>query len=216
MSEYINLVVRCIFFYFMIIVALRFMGKREIGELSIFDIVIYLVMSELLALSLTDDDKTIFHTLVPLITLAILQVTVAHLIMKYEKFRHLIDGEPVILVQNGLINQSTMKKERYNIDDLMMQIREFGIGSIHEIAFAILETNGKLTVLRKNDCKVLYPFPLIQDGQIQTQAMKEGHFSNDDLIQAMKKNDIDDIKDVFLCLYTKNGFSFIKKNSLNA
>lgn len=216
MSEYINLVVRCIFFYFMIIVALRFMGKREIGELSIFDIVIYLVMSELLALSLTDDDKTIFHTLVPLITLAILQVTVAHLIMKYEKFRHLIDGEPVILVQNGLINQNTMKKERYNIDDLMMQIREFGIGSIHEIAFAILETNGKLTVLRKNDCKVLYPFPLIQDGQIQTQAMKEGHFSNDDLIQAMKKNDIDDIKDVFLCLYTKNGFSFIKKNSLNA
>lgn len=216
MSEYINLVVRCIFFYFMIIVALRFMGKREIGELSIFDIVIYLVMSELLALSLTDDDKTIFHTLVPLITLAILQVSVAHLIMKYEKFRHLIDGEPVILVQNGLINQNTMKKERYNIDDLMMQIREFGIGSIHEIAFAILETNGKLTVLRKNDCKVLYPFPLIQDGQIQTQAMKEGHFSNDDLIQAMKKNDIDDIKDVFLCLYTKNGFSFIKKNSLNA
>ena len=216
MSEYLNLVVRCIFFYFMIIVALRFMGKREIGELSIFDIVIYLVMSELLALSLTDDDKTIFHTLVPLITLAILQVSVAHLIMKYEKFRHLIDGEPVILVQNGLINQSTMKKERYNIDDLMMQIREFGIGSIHEIAFAILETNGKLTVLRKNDCKVLYPFPLIQDGQIQTQAMKEGHFSNDDLIQAMKKNDIDNIKDVFLCLYTKNGFSFIKKNSLNA
>lgn len=215
MSEYINLVVRCIFFYFMIIVALRFMGKREIGELSIFDIVIYLVMSELLALSLTDDDKTIFHTLVPLITLAILQVSVAHLIMKYEKFRHLIDGEPVILIHNGMINQSTMKKERYNIDDLMMQIREFGIGSIHEIAFAILETNGKLTVLRKNDCKVLYPFPLIQDGQIQTQAMKEGHFSNDDLIQAMKKNDIDDIKDVFLCLYTKNGFSFIKKNSLN-
>ena len=216
MSEYINLVVRCIFFYFMIIVALRFMGKREIGELSIFDIVIYLVMSELLALSLTDEDKSIFHTLVPLITLAILQVSVAHLIMKYEKFRHLIDGEPVILVQNGLVNQSTMKKERYNIDDLMMQIREFGIGSIHEIAFAILETNGKLTVLRKNDCKVLYPFPLIQDGQIQTQAMKEAHFSNDDLLQAMKKNDIDNIKDVFLCLYTKNGFSFIKKNSLNA
>ena len=155
MSEYINLVIRCIFFYFMIIAALRFMGKREIGELSIFDIVIYLVMSELLALSLTDEDKTIFHTLVPLITLALLQVSVAYLIMKYDKFRHVIDGEPVILIQNGLINQNTMRKERYNIDDLMMQIREFGIGSIHEIAFAILETNGKLTVLRKNDCKVL-------------------------------------------------------------
>lgn len=216
MSEYINLVIRCIFFYFMIIAALRFMGKREIGELSIFDIVIYLVMSELLALSLTDEDKTIFHTLVPLITLALLQVSVAYLIMKYDKFRHVIDGEPVILIQNGLINQNTMRKERYNIDDLMMQIREFGIGSIHEIAFAILETNGKLTILKKNDCKVLYPFPLIQDGKIQKLAMKEGHFNIDELLKAMKKNDIDDIKDVFLCLYTKNGFSFIKKNSLNS
>lgn len=216
MSEYINLVIRCIFFYFMIIVALRFMGKREIGELSIFDIVIYLVMSELLALSLTEEDKTIFHTLVPLITLALLQVTVAYLIMKFERFRHILDGEPVILIQNGLINQSAMKKERYNIDDLMMQIRECGIGSIHEIAFAVLETNGKLTLLKKNDCKVLYPFPLIQDGKIQNLAMKEGHFSYDDLLKAMKKNDIDDIKDVFLCLYTKNGFSFIMKNSLNA
>ena len=133
MSEYINLVVRCIFFYFMIIVALRFMGKREIGELSIFDIVIYLVMSELLALSLTDENKTIFHTLVPLITLAILQVSVAHLIMKYEKFRHIIDGEPVILVQNGLINQSTMKKERYNIDDLMSQFNKLIIYTFQNI-----------------------------------------------------------------------------------
>ena len=215
MSEYINLVIRCIFFYFMIIIALRFMGKREIGELSIFDIVIYLVMSELLALSLTDDDKTIFHTLVPLITLALLQVSVAYLIMKYERFRHIIDGQPVILIHNGLINQNMMKKERYNIDDLMMQIREFGIGSIHEIAFAVLETNGKLTILRKNDCKILYPFPLIQDGQLQKDAIKEGHFQLDDIIQAMKKNDINDVKEVFLCLYTKSGFSFIKKNSLN-
>lgn len=213
MNIYISLIFRCIFFYFMIIFALRFMGKREIGELSIFDIVIYLVMSELLALSLTDN-QSIFHSLIPLITLALLQVSVAYCIMKYEKFRHLIDGQPVILIQNGLIDQLAMKKERYNIDDLMMQVRERDIGSIHEIAFAILETNGKLTILKKNDCKILYPFPLIQDGYLQSQAMIHGHFSYDDLLRAMHKNNIDDIKDVFLCLYTKNGFSFIKKNSL--
>ena len=120
MNEYLNLIFKCFFFYFMIILALRCMGKREIGELSIFDIVIYLVMSELLALSLTENSDSILKTLIPLITLSALQVIVAFLIMKFEGFRSLIDGKPVILIRNGLIDQQAMKKERYNIDDLMM------------------------------------------------------------------------------------------------
>lgn len=215
MSEYLNLISRCIFFYFLIISALRFMGKREIGELSIFDIVIYLVMSELLALSLSDADKSIFRAIIPLITLALLQIIVAYFIMKFEKFRTLIDGKPVILIQNGLINQNKMRKERYNIDDLMMQIRECGIGSIHEIAYGVLETNGKLTIMKKSDCKVYYPFPLIQDGVIEKEFIQESGTTLEDVLQAMHKNGINHPKDVFLCLYTKNGFSFIKKNSLD-
>ena len=80
MIDYLSLILKCILFYFIIIGALRIMGKREIGELSIFDIVIYLVMSELLALSLTEDSESIFKTLVPLITLSLLQIFVAYLI----------------------------------------------------------------------------------------------------------------------------------------
>lgn len=214
MNEYINLIFKCVFFYFMIIFALRIMGKREVGELSIFDIVIYLVMSELLALSLTEKDGTVFRTLIPLITLASLQIIVAYLIMKFEKFRDLIDGKPTILIHNGRINQSAMKKERYNIDDLMMQIRESSIGSISEIAFAILETNGKLTIMKTNDCKVKYPFPLIQDGKLQHANIHDGRFSVSEILESMKKNGIENIKQVFLCLYTKQGFSFITKTNL--
>ncbi|MGN1343019.1 MAG: YetF domain-containing protein [Traorella sp.] len=214
MNEYFELVIKCFFFYFIIISALRFMGKREIGELSIFDIVIYLVMSELLALSLSEKNESIFKTLVPLVTLSSLQIIVAYLIMKFEKFRTLIDGKPVILIHNGQINQNVMKKERYNIDDLMMQIRESNIGSIHEIAYAILETNGKLTLLKKTDCKVKYPFPLIQDGIIQKDALVASRVTLEDIFEAMKRNGINDIKEVFLCIYTKNGLSFIKKSNL--
>lgn len=216
MNEYFNLIFRCIFFYFLIIVALRVMGKREIGELSIFDIVIYLVMSELLALSLTDTKGSIFRTLVPLITLAILQIVVAYIIMKFEKIRTLVDGKPVILVHNGQINQNAMKKERYNLDDLMMQVRECGVGSIHEIAYAVLETNGRLTLIQQSNCKVKYPFPLIQDGIIQKEHIQSCNFEIQDILHSMNKNGIHDIKDVFLCLYTKNGLSFIKKNSLES
>ena len=105
-----------------------------------------------------------------------------------------------------------MKKERYNIDDLMMQIRECSIGSIHEIAFAILETNGRLTILKKNDCKVKYPFPLIQDGILMKNQCNACNVDINDLISSMNKEGIVSIKEVFLCLYTKNGFSFIKKS----
>lgn len=212
MIDYLSLILKCILFYFIIIAALRIMGKREIGELSIFDIVIYLVMSELLALSLTEDSESIFMTLVPLVTLSLLQILVAYIIMKSGKIRNLIDGKPVIIIENGIINQKDMKKERYNIDDLMMQIRECSIGSIHEIAFAILETNGRLTILKKNDCKVKYPFPLIQDGILMKNQCNACNVDINDLISSMNKEGIVSIKEVFLCLYTKNGFSFIKKS----
>lgn len=214
MMTYVNLIFKCIFFYFMIIFALRLMGKREVGELSIFDIVIYLVMSELLALSLTENKDSILKTLIPLITLACLQIIVAFSILKFEKFRHLIDGNPTILIKNGQINQIAMKKERYNIDDLMMQIRECSIGSIYEIAFAILETNGKLTIMKKTDCKVQYPFPLIQDGKLQKNNIQDGEFNLEDILQSMRKNGIESIEEVFLCLYTKQGFSFIKRSNV--
>ena len=212
MNGYLSLILKCILFYFIIIAALRIMGKREIGELSIFDIVIYLVMSELLALSLTENDQSIFKSLIPLVTLTLLQIIVAYMILKSGKLRNLIDGKPVIIIENGIINQKAMKKERYNIDDLMMQIRECNIGSIHEIAFAILETNGSLTILKKNDCKVKYPFPLIQDGILQKNECNACDIDINDLISSMNKEGIIAIQEVFLCLYTKSGLSFIKKN----
>lgn len=213
MNNYFSLIFKCIFFYFVIIIALRLMGKREIGELNIFDIVIYLVMSELLALSLTEDQDTIFKTLIPLITLSSLQIIVAQLNLKSEKIRTLMDGKPVILIHNGIIDQSAMKKERYNLDDLMMQVREFGVGSIHEIAYAILETNGRLSVLKLSDCKVKYPFPIIQDGILQKDAFQKSGCEMNQVVSAMKKNGIKKIEDVFLCVITKSGFSFIRKNA---
>ena len=108
-----------------------------------------------------------------------------------------------------------MRKERYNLDDLMMQMRECSIGSVHEIAYAILETNGKLTLLKQTDCKVKYPFPLIQDGKIQKDSLIQSKVVFEDILQAMKKNGIENVEDVFLCLYTKNGFSFIKRSNLD-
>ena len=134
---YFILIYRCIFFYFLLIFALRFMGKREVGELSVFDIVIYLVMSELLAIAVSDSDESIFKAIIPIITLMLMQIIVSYILLKSKRLRDIIDGNPVILIKDGILNQKEMKKQRYSIDDLLSQLRDKVISCLDEVQFAI-------------------------------------------------------------------------------
>ncbi|MEF9961589.1 MAG: DUF421 domain-containing protein [Erysipelotrichaceae bacterium] len=210
MEEYIILILKCCISYFVIIFALRIMGKREIGELSVFDIVIFLVMSELLALSIQSETNIMF-SLVPIATLAFLQIVISYIQLKSKKMRDIIDGKCVILIHNGHVNQSIMRKERYTIDDLMLQLRNKGCGTPDEVAFAILENSGNLSVLTKNDCKVKHPFPLISDGTMDLISLAELNKDKIWLIEALKKEGVDDYHKVFLCLLKKDGLFVIKK-----
>ena len=213
MQEYINLMVKCFIVYFVIIFALRIMGKREVGELSVFDIVIYLVMSELLAISITDTHESILKSLVPIFTLAFLQIVISWVLLKSKKTRDIFDGKNAILIHNGHINQAVMKKERYNIDDLMMQIRNRDICSPDEVAFAVLETNGQLSILKKEQCKVRHPEPLISDGIINQSVLDDLHQDVAWLLASLRKEGVERSEDVFLCMLQKNGLFVIKKET---
>lgn len=212
MMDYLILIGKCTLFYFVIIFALRIMGKREVGELSIFDIVIYFVMSELLALSIADPKQSIFKTLIPICTLAFLQILVSLLLLKSKKSRDIIDGKPVIIVENGILNQKMMKKERYNIDDFMAQMRSKDIGSPEEIAFAVLESSGNLSILPKNKSKVKFPFPLISDGDINKESIESIEKDECWLLKELNKQGINTVEEVFLCLYQKDHLYVIRKN----
>ncbi len=218
MQEYLSLMVKCFVVYFVIIIALRLMGKREVGELSVFDIVIYLVMSELLAISITDAHESIFKSLVPIFTLAVLQIVISWVLLKSKKARDVFDGKCVILIHNGHINQREMQKNRYSMDDLMSQIRSKDLCTPDEVAFAILENNGQLSVLAKDKCKVKHPDPLVSDGTINQKALKDLDKDEVWLKASLKQEGIEDVNDVFLCLWQKNGFFVVKKelNSKNS
>lgn len=211
MNTYFVLMGKCFVVYFVIIFALRVMGKREVGELSVFDIVIYLVMSELLALSITEADESILKSLVPIFTLAALQITISLILLKSKKIRDIFDGTSVILIHNGHINQNAMKKERYNIDDLMSQIRSKDLSSPDEVAFAVLENNGDLSILAKNTCKVKHPSPLVSDGILNKKALQDLALDEEWLRVQLKKEGVKQIKDVFLCLYQKDGLYVLMK-----
>lgn len=211
MQEYLSLMVKCFVVYFVIILALRLMGKREVGELSVFDIVIYLVMSELLAISITDAHESIFKSLVPIFTLAFLQIVISWILLKSKKIRDIFDGKCVILIHNGHINQKEMQKNRYSMDDLMSQIRSKDLCTPDEVAFAVLENNGQLSVLAKDKCKVKHPDPLVSDGTINQKALKDLRKDEVWLKESLKKEGVEDVGEVFLCLWQKNGFFVVKK-----
>ncbi|MEC0124802.1 DUF421 domain-containing protein [Paenibacillus pabuli] len=136
--------------YFIVYGAIRLMGKREIGKLSMFDLVVSIMLAEIAAFVIEDIDKPLFHGIVPMLTVLIVQIVMAFLSLKSRKLRLIIDGKPTVLISKGTLHRDEMRKQRYNLDDLLLQLREQNIDSIGEVEFAILETTGKLTVFPKN------------------------------------------------------------------
>lgn len=213
--EYVELVSKCIFFYLIIIISLRVMGKREVGELSVLDIVIYFVMSEVYALSISEPDQSIWKALIAILTLTVLQILIAWACLKKKKWRDFFEGKPSLIIYNGMIDQQEMKKQRYTIDDLMYQLRDKDVSTPEEVQFAILENSGTLTVLKKDASKLKWKDPLISDGIVQQQVLQAIGKDEAWLREQLETEGISDPANVFLCLWQKNGFFVLKKTAQN-
>lgn len=165
------LIFRSVFSYIFLLIILKAMGKRELSQVSIFDIVIFLIMSELFSLALNDPHASILHFIIPVIVIAILEFISSLLSLKYIKIRKFLEGKISFIIYKGEIDFKTMKKNRYNIPDLMLQLRNKDIQSPIEVEYAILEGNGNLNIIKKQDLIVQYPEPLIIDGKINYDAL---------------------------------------------
>ncbi|WP_114745002.1 DUF421 domain-containing protein [Falsibacillus pallidus] len=167
MQMYGVIMFRTIFLYAVILIIFRLMGKREIGELSILDLVVFIMIAEMAVMAIEKPSEDLMHTLLPMLVLLLVQITFAWISLKNKRFRDLVDGKPVILINKGKIDETMMKKQRYNFDDLMVQLRENDIRNIADVEFAILETSGKLSVFEKEeDSESTVTLPLILDGDI--------------------------------------------------
>jgi len=145
-----TVVLRTLFLYLMILVTFRVMGKREIGQLSIVDFVISIMIAEIAVISIEDPDKPLTMTIVPILILMAVQYTLAFISLKSQSLRQLVDGKPITIIKNGRVDEEIMRKQRYNYDDLLMQLREKNVRSIQDVEFAILEPNGELSVFKKS------------------------------------------------------------------
>ena len=188
------------------------MGKREVGQLGIIDLIVSVLIAELVAISLENTNKSIWLVIIPIFLLVFCQIGMAFWSLKDKKIRDIFDGRPSVIINNGKLNVKEMIKQRYNLDDLLSQLREGKYKSINEIDYAILETSGKLSVFRKEkDNKKTFPLPLIIEGKIDYDSLK---LLNKDINWINKHLSVD-IKDVFYGFYKDNSIYIIKNSEIN-
>ena len=202
---------RTIFFYIFVVIIYKTMGKKEVGELNIVDFIISMLISQLIAVSIENYKESVIYVIVPLITLLLLQLSISKISLKNEKFRDLIDGKQSMIISKRKLNFNEMVKQRYNLDDLLLQLREKQIRSIEEVDYAILENNGKLSVFIKQDKdKKTFPLPLILDSIIQEDNLKYINKNKEWVINVLNKKKIH-LKDVFYAFYKNDEIYIIKK-----
>lgn len=209
----IIVIIRTIFFYLFIFLIYRIMGKREVGQLSITDLVVSLLIAELTVISIEDYEKSMLYSLIPIIVLVLLQCILSYLSLKNPKFRIFLEGNPSVIIKGGKINYNEMLKQRYNLDDLLVQLRDKGYRSIEEVEYAILESSGTLSVFPYETGKSPLPLPLILDGDIQEDTIK--HLKKDKkwVYNFLDKKDIK-LEDVFFAFYKDRNIFIIKNDDL--
>lgn len=215
MSELLIVLIRTVFFYFFIVFLYRIMGKREIGQLGIIDLIVSILMAELVAISIENTNDSIFQAIIPLSALVLLEIGLAFVSIKSRTFRRFFGGKPSLIVCNGKVNYKEMIKQRYTMDDLLLSLRQKEIKDINQIEYAFLEPNGKLSIFKYNifRLKSNYPMPLILDGEINKGTLdyikKDKYWLEEELAQKNLG-----IEDIFYAFYKGTSIFLIRKSEL--
>ena len=210
--------IRAVILYFIVVFIMQLMGKRQIGQLQPFELVIALMVSELAAMPMQDTNIPLIHGIIPIITLLVLQVLLSTLQLKSEAARIIFCGKPSILIEKGEINISELKKNRLNLNDLLEELRLKEYYNIEDIEYAILETGGQISIIPKSEIEpatrkdlnvesrqYMLPVTLILDGKINNANLKLIEKDRSWLSNQLQENNILSADQVFLALLDSKG-----------
>ena len=201
-----SIIFRTIITYFVILLVFRFMGKREIGELSVMDLVVFVMLAEIAVFLIENPKDPIWQAVVPMAILLIIQLASAWISLKNQRFRNWFDGRPSVIIKHGKVDEHEMRKQRYNFNDLLLQLREQGIQQVDDVAYAILEPSGKLSVFeKKDDGHSDYAVVLIADGSVESSGLQNIGKDEEWLLAEVKKQGFSSVKEVSLCTIDDEG-----------
>ncbi len=216
--------IRTVLLYILIIFALKTMGKRQISELQTSELVVTLLISNIAAIPMQNTGQPLISGVVPIIVLIAFEVIVSMLMLKNSKFRRLICGSPIVVINNGKVMQNELKMLRMTIEDLFEELRQMDVFSLADVSYAIVETNGKLSVLKKTDKQPPDASSLgvvVPDNGIEAVVVSDGEISDFSLsLCGLSKDWVDgvlngqniNINDVFIMTANKNKqYNIIRK-----
>lgn len=202
----------------------KLMGQRELGHLSAFDFIVAFTVGGTAAGVLNNTRNGLLGAIAAIGTLTALDIAVSYLGLKNAKIRRILEDEPLVLVQNGRLIEDMMRKARYNLDDLLMELRQNNIANLHDVEFAILESNGKLSVIPKSQARPLQPRDLqiptnyegmptvlIEDGNIIEDNLRNTNLDRTWLLDQLQQQNIANPGSVLLALLDTSGKLFISK-----
>lgn len=211
-----------------IVIAVRIMGKRQIGQLQPAELVVTILLSEIAATPMQDNDIPMLNSLVAIAVLVSLEILMSVVSLKSRKARGLLQGNSVIIIRNGKVDYREMKRLRYTLDDLLEALRQKDVFDIGDVQYAIAETNGTLSVLLKSGKRTVTTDDLgiestdnglscavIKDGEIVKSEFRDCAM-NDRKLESLIKSTGEKIEDIFLLTVDKSGsYNLIKKEQGN-
>lgn len=210
--------VRTLLLYLLVLIVMRAMGKRQIGELQPVELVVTIIIADLVTVPMQDKGLALINGIIPVFTLLIAQITISFFSLKSQKFRELICGKPNLLMDAGRISYDELKKNLYSLDDLIEQLRGKGYFNVDDVEYAILETDGSLSVMPKPGKKPVTPEDLnltaknqglsrdlILDGVIQDEILRQLNLNEEWLRQTLRSFGISDPKQVLIATLDPGG-----------
>ncbi len=215
----ITALVRTLILYFFIMIGLRLMGKRQIGELEPGELVLTMMISDLATVPMQDFGIPLLAGIIPILTLLSASMLLSQLSLRNLRFRELLCGTPAILIRNGVLQQSVMKKNRYTLDELLEELRGQGFSGIEAVKYAVLENSGHLSVFPFNGTQpptaaqlnlelqddVTLPVILINDGRILSKNLEARGYDEAWLRQILPRYRVASPADVFLMTLDEQG-----------
>lgn len=221
------LVIRTLILYGTVITSLRIMGKRQLGELQPSELVVAIMISDLASVPMQAIDIPILSGIIPVLTLIVAEVLMSYLSLKSKKIRKFLSGEPSIVIYNGHINEKELARLRFNINDLLEELRLNNCHDISDVAVAVIETSGKLSVIANDKARGVtvedmgiknprhegLPCALISDGSINKEELKRSGKSAEWLMSELEKRGIKSVRQVFIASLDAEDELYIQKKS---
>ncbi len=211
-------ILRTLFLYITILLAIRLMGKRQIGDMQTSELVITLLISDIASIPMENPGKPLMGGFIPICLLVVCEILLSILMIKNKKIRRVVCGKPIVVIENGKICQTELKMLRMSIEDLFEQLRQNEVFSLDDVIYGIVETNGKLSILKKENN------PQIPQGDMDVIVVSDGEISNssctllktttEDIKKTIKKKH-KNIKDIFLMTESTGGTVKITEKEKN-